>query len=212
MSCMCGEPVPNSYLAGAGRRLVYSDARGNVVPIRGGGGFSTTGIVHGLVAGHGLIATVSLVPSDGSPAWVNTVTVHTAAGQPVSTLPGPPALPGYLTAATSAAIAGQVVAVSGALASGSSEITLFDAQTGTQLAVVQVSVSNGYIYLIGGDPNWVVVYGDATIFGVNVLTHQVVRLSTPAADTIYVSVSGRRVAWAENIHGHHRIRAFDLPS
>lgn len=212
MNCMCGEPVPNSSLAGAGRLLVYSDAQGNVVPIRAGRGFSTTGIVHGLAVGDGLIATVSLVPSDSSPAWSNTVTIHTAAGQPVSKEPGPPALPGYLTAATSAAFAGEVAAVSGALAGGSNEITLFDAQTGTQLAVVPVSGSNGYIYLIGGDSRWIVFRSGATISGLNVLTHQIVHLATPAADAISVSVSGRRVAWAENIHGHHRIRAFDLPS
>jgi hypothetical protein len=27
-----------------------------------------------------------------------------------------------------------------------------------------------------------------------------------------VSVAGRRVAWAENINGHGRIRSLDLPS
>jgi hypothetical protein len=212
MSCGCGEPVGNSYLVGAGRLLAYSDAQGDVEGIHGGRLFSTTGIVHGLAAGDGLIAAVSLVQSDSSSAWANTVSVYTVTGQPMSTLPGPPALPGYLTAATSAAVGGQVVAVSGALAGGSNEITLFDAQTGQQLAGIQVSASNGYIYLIGGDRNWILFVRGKTIFGLNILTHQVVHFATPAADTIYSSVSGRRVAWVENIHGHHRIRAFDLPS
>jgi len=49
-----------------------------------------------------------------------------------------------------------------------------------------------------------------TISALNASSHQVVRLATAAVDPLDLSVSGRRVAWAENIHGRGRIRGLDL--
>jgi WD40-like Beta Propeller Repeat len=146
-------------------------------------------------------------------AWVNTVTVHSSGGKAVSTLPGVPALPDRLTAGTSAALAGNVAAVSGLLASGVDQITLFDARSGAQLAVVQVGAGgDNYVSLVGGDAHWVVFRLGTTISALNVDNRRIVHVGRIPTRAVGLSVSGRRIAWAESSNGRGRIRALELPS
>jgi len=44
-----------------------------------------------------------------------------------------------------------------------------------------------------------------------VVSHELLLLVTRAAKPLDLSVSGRQVAWAENIHGQGRIRTLRLP-
>jgi TolB protein len=126
-------------------------------------------------------------------------TFYSASGKPLPPLPGLPAL------------AGNGAAVGSTSASGVHEITLFDATTGAKLAVVQVGAGDGGFAVAGADAAWVVFRVGRVISALNASSHQVVRLATAAADPVDLSVSGPGVAWAENIHGHGRIRGLDLP-
>jgi TolB protein len=123
-----------------------------------------------------------------------------ASGKPLPSLPGVPAL------------AGNIAAVGSTSSSGVHQITLFDATTGAQLAVVQVATGQGGFAVAGADTGWVVFHVGRVIWALNTSSHQVVDLTTAAAKPLDLSVSGRRVAWAENIRGHGRIRALDLPN
>jgi TolB protein len=127
-------------------------------------------------------------------------TFYSASGKPLPQLPGVPT------------IAGNIAAVGSTSSSGDHEITLFDATTGAQLAVVQVGAGDGGFAVAGADTGWVVFRIGKTISALSTSAHQVVRLTTAAAKPLDLSVEGRRVAWAENIHGHGRIRGLDLPN
>jgi Tol biopolymer transport system component len=144
-------------------------------------------------------------------AWLNAVTIHSSAGRPLSTVAGLPALRGNLTAATSAAFAGNVAAVSGVLASGAEQITLFQARSGAKLASVQVGTSRDFT-VVGGDAHWIVFRLGTTISALNLRSRKVSRLATATQRLLGLSVSGRRLAWAENINGRGRIRSLQLPS
>ena len=131
----------------------------------------------------------------------NQETFYSANGTPLPSLPGVPTL------------AGNVAAVGSKNPSGDHEITLFDATTGVQLAAVNVGGKLAYTFdIAGADSDWVVFHLDRTIFGLNVTSHQVVRLTRASAYPVGLSVSGRRVAWAENTNFHGRIRTFELPN
>lgn len=149
------------------------------------------------------------------PGWLNAVNVHSSAGTPVSTLPGIPAIWRRLTAGATAALAGDVAAVSDVLVDGADRITLFDAHTGAQLGSVQVGVSQNYFStyfsVVGGDARWIVFHLGTAISALNVRSHEVIHLTNAAAGPVGLSVSGRRVAWAENGNGPGRIRALELP-
>jgi hypothetical protein len=127
-------------------------------------------------------------------------TFYSASGKVLPSLPGVPTL------------AGNIAAVGSTSASGAHEITLFDATTGAQLAVVQVGAGDGGFAVAGADTGWVAFRVGRTISALNASSHQVVHLTTTAAKPLDLSASGGRVAWAENIHGHGRIRGLDLPN
>jgi hypothetical protein len=115
------------------------------------------------------------------------------------------------------ALAGKLAAV-GSVSSGTDRVTLFDAQTGAQLASLQAGENPKYFRLVGADSHWLVYEGHRTISAMNTGTHEVIHLADLAEDTIDVSVSGRRVAWAEDYpgrkpdRGHALIRTVQLPS
>lgn len=140
-------------------------------------------------------------------AWANAVSIRSSAGKRGSTLPGPPAVPGNVTAATSAALTGKIAAVAGILAGGADQITLFQARSGAKLTSVQVGRSRDFT-LVGGNSHWVVFRRGKTISALNLHSHNVIRLASAAAHPLGLSVSGRRVAWAENT----KIRSVQLPS
>jgi TolB protein len=127
----------------------------------------------------------------------NQATFHTPTGQPLPELPGMPAL------------AGDIAAVASRVGS-TRQITLYAAPTGEQLAVVPVGKAAGRLSIVGGDNHWVVFHQGHTISALNTHTHTIVRLTTTPANPLDLSVSGRHVAWAENTHGHGRIRELEL--
>lgn len=154
--------------------------------------------------------------------WENEVSVRSIGGRAVSTLPGLPALPGNVTAETSASFAEHIAAVSGIAAGGAARITLFEARTGAELATVQVGkskdsfVSRDFFSAAGGDAHWVVFHLGTKIAALDPRTHRIIRLAKAASTPLGLSVSGRRVAWAENISRGKgfagRIRTLRLPS
>jgi TolB protein len=129
----------------------------------------------------------------------NQITFHTPTGQPLPKLPGAPALAGNI-----AAVASKV--------GSTRQIELYVASTGELLAVVAVGKAAGRVVIVGGDNNWVVFREGHTICALNTSTHAIVRLTTTTANALDLSVSGRHVAWAENTHGHGRIRELELPN
>ena len=133
-------------------------------------------------------------------AFVLEDTFYSASGRLLPSLPGVPTL------------AGNIAAVGSTNPSGGHQITLFDATTGAQLEVVRVEASHGGFAVAGANTHWVVFHVGRAISAVNTRSHKVIRLTRAAATPLDLSVSGRRVAWAENIYGLGRIRALELPS
>jgi hypothetical protein len=151
-----------------------------------------------------------LVNSDGSnlhplsftkpAAFVQQLTLYAANGKRLPPLPGVPTL------------AGQIAAVGSTSPSDSHEITLFSAASGAQLAQIQIGAGRGRFALAGGTAQWIAFQLGRTIAALNTRTHQVIHLASAAANPVDLSLSGRRVAWAENINGRGRVRAVELPS
>jgi Tol biopolymer transport system component len=127
-------------------------------------------------------------------------TIYAASGKLLPALPGVPTL------------AGHIAAVGGTSPSGVHNILLFNARTGARLTVVRVGASNARFALAGATADWFVFHVGRTISAVNAHTHRVVGLARAAGKPLDVSVSAGRVAWAENISGHGRIRSVDLPN
>ena len=132
-------------------------------------------------------------------AFKDQATFYSPNGKPLPSLPGVPSL------------AGNIAAV-GSVVGGVDKIALFNAKTGRRLAVVRVGTSRGQFAVVGANKHWIVFHTGRTISALNVHTHKVARLAKAAASPLDLSVSGRRVAWAENINRHGRIRAVELPS
>ena len=131
-------------------------------------------------------------------AFEQQATFYTASGKSLPSLPGLPVLAGH-------------VAAVGSTSNGTARITLFDASTGAQLAVIPIGRNYGRFVVAGADANWVVFQLEKTISALNVHSKEIVRLAKAASAPLDLSVSGRQVAWAENIGGHGRIRALELP-
>ena len=154
-----------------------------------------------------------LVAADGSnlrplsftkpSAFEQQATFYSASGKLLPSLPGIPVLAGHIAA---------VGSFVGGVVGGVGQITLYDATTGAQLAVVQVGAGHGRFVVAGADTRWVVFRVGRAISALDASSHKVIRLTRAAATPVDLSVSGRRVAWAENIHGHGRIRTLDLPN
>jgi Tol biopolymer transport system component len=126
-------------------------------------------------------------------------TFYSTTGQPLPWFPGVPFLAGH-------------VAAVGSTSSGTALITLFNAKTGRQIKVVPVGPNHSQFNVAGGDAHWVVFQLERTISALNLNSDKIVRLTTAGGTPLDLSVSGRRVAWAENINRHGRIRTLDLPS
>jgi dipeptidyl aminopeptidase/acylaminoacyl peptidase len=126
-------------------------------------------------------------------------TFRTTDGKRLGPLPGLPVL------------AGEIAAI-GSVSGGVDRITLYNRSTAAQLAQVSVGTAKGSFSVAGADTHWVVFHRGTTISALNLSTHHNVILATAAANPLDLSVSGQQVAWAENIYGHGRIRALELPS
>jgi hypothetical protein len=117
--------------------------------------------------------------------------------------------------ASNAVLAGNVEAVGSVVATRGGrydQITLYDASTGADLAELEVARGHRGFSVAGGDTHWVVFHVGQTISALSLDSDQVIRLATAMAFPLDLSVSGRQVAWAENINGHGRILALKLPS
>jgi hypothetical protein len=160
--------------------------------------FAVNGVIQGLGVEGGAIDTRSLVCSASCGTQSYEEEAHTALGRKLPPLPGPPVL------------AGNIAALADHVEGG---ITLYDSFTGEQLASVPVSNATNAFSLVGGDTQWVVFRIGRAISALNVNSDQIVFLTTTAPRPLGLSVSGRRLAWAENIKGRGgRIRALELPS
>jgi hypothetical protein len=162
--------------------------------------FAVTGLIQGLAVGGNVIYTTNLVCSASCGTQSEGAEFHTASGMKLAPLPGVPVL------------AGGIAAVLTVLTGGVDQVTLYDAFAGTQLATIPVGNAGYGLSLVGADTHWVVFHIGRTISALNVNTRQIVPVATTAPNPLDISVSGRRVAWAENINGRGRIRALELPS
>jgi hypothetical protein len=160
--------------------------------------FAVNGVIQDLAIGGGAIEIQSLVCSPSCGPQSYEVAAYTASGRKLPPLPGTPVLAGNI-----AAIANYTTGV----------ITLYNASTGAQLASVPASNSTSGVSLVGADTHWVVFRIGRAISALNVNSHQITHLTTTAPNPLDISVSGHRVAWAENTKGRGgRIRALELPS
>jgi Tol biopolymer transport system component len=113
--------------------------------------------------------------------------------------------------ARSVALGGNLAAVLSVLATtGKAELTLFDARTGAHAKTVGVP-TDPPLGLAGISGRWVVYRTGKTIRTVDARTLKTAVLARATAEPVGLSVSGRRVAWAENVAGRGRIRAIMLP-
>jgi TolB protein len=180
-----------------GQSIVFSSDRNNPYAWAGEGGFASPELYLIAPSGSNLRPLSFTKPA----AFENQTNFYAANGTPLPSLPGVPTL------------AGNIAAVGSTNPNGSHEITLFDATSGAQLAAVNVGGKLADEFGIGGaDSHWVVYRLGVTIYALNAGSHHLIRLTRASADPVDVSVAGRRVAWAENVNGHGRIRSLDLPS
>jgi hypothetical protein len=162
--------------------------------------FSVTGLIEGVDLDDNVIYTTNLVCSPYCGTESGGAEFHTLSGRKLAELPDVPVL------------AGDIAAVSTVLTGGADQITLYQAFTGTQLATVPVGNAKSGFSLVGADTHWVVFRIGRKISALNVDSRQVIRLTSTAPNPLDISVSGHRVAWAENIHGRGRLRALELQS
>jgi hypothetical protein len=147
--------------------------------------------------------------------WAAIGEVRSLAGRRLSSFAavGAPALDGHLgptiAASRALAIGGAMVAVlTIPVRTGKAQVSLFDASSGLLQHVVAVPGA----FDLGGFSGRRLVIGSAG--AIRVLDTTTLKLSTlaqPASSPIGLSVSGRRVAWAESAGGGGRIRAATLP-
>ena len=90
----------------------------------------------------------------------------------------------------------------------SARIVWYDPATGARLG--SVAVPRTTAPALSASNRLVVFRVGRSIRAVDAVTHRVRKLATAAATPIGLSIEGRRVAWAENVHGRGRIRALHL--
>lgn len=118
---------------------------------------------------------------------------------------------GSISESRAVAVGGGRVAVLSVLAqTDKAQISLFDAATGALQHAVNVPNAPP-LELAGVGGKWFVVRTGRTVRLLNGETLRLATLAVLRADPIGISVSGRRVAWAENGRSGGRIRALTLP-
>jgi TolB protein len=149
--------------------------------------------------------------------WVSAGEVRSVSGTRLATFTatGAPAVAhrfgNNIAESRSVAVGGGRVAVLSVLArTGRAQMTLFAAAGGAPLHVVSVP-SAPPLELAGISGRRVVFRSARTIRVLNGATLRVSTLATLAHDPVGLSVTGRRVAWAENSGSGGRIRALTLP-
>lgn len=109
------------------------------------------------------------------------------------------------------ALSGSVAAVVDRLGNGTTAIERYDPTTGTLLGVAQFAfdVRAGDSLSASGDQLVYTVGNDIEAMDATTGAQRVLAVSP--AKPIGLSVAGKRVAWAVNVHGHGRILALTLP-
>jgi WD40 repeat protein len=109
----------------------------------------------------------------------------------------------------------RAIAFSGSLAAlltipraGLGRIALFDARSGKSRWVLRVPRNAGLG--LDMDGRWVVFSAGSSVRAINVRTRTSRVLARARSAPIGLSLSGRRVAWAENVRGRGRVRALSL--
>jgi Tol biopolymer transport system component len=149
--------------------------------------------------GSGLRPLTHTVPA----SWESTGQVRSSRGRLLSSFSAPGATRGV-------ALAGARVAVVTQDLAGKGKLALFDVATGA--ARSSDDVPGTRIAVAGAGGHWVVLRtGDRTIRAFDVRTGSTTTLAVPVAAPSYVSVSGRRVVWAEHRGQAAWIRALTLP-
>jgi WD40-like Beta Propeller Repeat len=130
--------------------------------------------------------------------------LHAATGRRISSFEAPGAAAGV-------ALAGAKVAVGTRGSAGRGLLTLFAADTGKELA--SAALPGKAPTVVGANARWVVFRtGARTIEAYDLRTSTTRTLAVPPVAPIGLSVSGARVAWAENLASGGRIRALTLPA
>jgi TolB protein len=136
--------------------------------------------------------------------WLSMGQVRSAAGRVVASF-------GATGKPVEVALSGSIVALLNELSDGSKRISVFDARTGSPRRVVRVdrATQGG----LASDGRLVLFSGGRTIRSLDVRTGEIRVLIRTHGPPIGLSVSGGRVAWAENLAPPKkaRIRALTLP-
>jgi dipeptidyl aminopeptidase/acylaminoacyl peptidase len=106
-------------------------------------------------------------------------------------------------------LSGSLAAVLTRLVTGAKHIALFAARSGELRGLVPVLHDSAAPLAV--NDRWVVFAVGRSIRGITVRTRAKRLLARASGTPIGLSISGRRVAWAENARGRGRVRAFLLP-
>lgn len=188
----------NPHWSPDGQSLVFESNRNDFDPKDHGGLFEGELFVVN-ADGTGLRPLTYSVPW----SWSTVGEVRNATGHRVSSFEAAGASAGV-------ALAGTKVAVGTQDSAGRGLLTLFASATGRRLA--RASLPGPAPLVVGANQRWVVFRtGARTINAFDLRTSKARMLAVARAAPIGLSVSGRRVAWAENLRGQAQVRAFLLP-
>jgi hypothetical protein len=109
------------------------------------------------------------------------------------------------------ALSGSVAAVVDRLGNGATAIERYDPTTGTLLGVAQFAFDVGAVGPLSASGDQLVFAVGNDIEAMDGTTGQERTLATSPGRPIGLSVAGKRVAWAVNVHGHGRVLALTLP-
>jgi WD40-like Beta Propeller Repeat len=181
-----------------GRTLVFESNRNDFFPKDHEGLFEPELYIVN-ADGKGLRPVTFTVPA----SWATIGEIRSAAGRRVSSFEAPGASAGV-------ALAGGRVAVGTQDLAGQGLLTLFAATTGRRLASARLPGPAAEV--VGANDRWVIFRtGTRTIRAFDMRTSKARILAIARAAPIGLSVTGRRVAWAENTGLSARVRALTLP-
>jgi Tol biopolymer transport system component len=110
---------------------------------------------------------------------------------------------------TAVALSGPIVAVLAELGNGGKRISVFEGRNGALRRSFDVPRATGPE--LGLNRRWVVFRVGRTIRAIDLATNAGRILARARADPFDLSISGRRVAWAENRHRRGTVRAIMIP-
>jgi hypothetical protein len=150
--------------------------------------------------GSGLQPLTFSVPA----GWASPAEVGDAGGRLVSRFE----LPG---AAFDAALGAQNSALGDFTGPRTTSVELFDTATGSPRGSLVLTENSFMPQLVGISGRWLVFHVDRTISGLDLTSSKRTTFAVAGTSPIGLSLSGNRLAWAENPRGHGRIVAVTLP-